>query len=269
MTLLAHLSDLHLLEADHGGRRGLARRRLAYLSAGRSHDAADRRRRALAALVRARRSGADHVLVTGDLTEDGIGAQFEVLAEVLHESGLAADRVTLLAGNHDAYDAPDAFARALAGPLAAYAATSTPGVPIVLDDATVLPMSTAVSQPYTLSTGALERPALDGAAALGREGKRGQRALVLAMHHPPQRLQNPVMQWFDGFRDHLAMGQILEEHDELHVLHGHLHEQTNRGVRPGATPRIFGIDAVVTGDTPVRCYRAAYGRLSPVQAVTA
>lgn len=266
MTLLAHLSDLHLLEADHGARRGLLRRRLAYLSAGRPHDAADRRRRALAALTEARRSGADHVVVTGDLTEDGIPAQFEVLAEVLFESGLAPEKVTLLAGNHDVYDAPDAFARALAGPLAPYARNSAPGVLQVIGDVALLPLSTAVSQPYHLSAGSMERAELTRADALGRDGRGGRRTAIVAMHHPPHRRQNPVMQLFDGFRDHRALGQILEEHDGLCVLHGHLHEQADRGVRPGARPRIFGIEAVVSGAAPVRCYRAEHGHLLPLAA---
>lgn len=267
MTHIAHLSDLHLLEAKHGARRGLSRRRLAYLSAGRPHDAADRRRRALGALLAARRSGADHVLVTGDLTEDGIDEQYEVLAEVLHESGLSPTSVTLIAGNHDVYASRDAFARALEGPLAAYAETSTPGVPVVLRDLSVLPVSTAMPQPYHFSAGSIERPAIESTAAFARDSKRGGRALVVAMHHPPKRRANPVMQWFDGFRDHVAVQVILEAHDHVHVLHGHTHEVSDHGVRPGATPRIFGTDAVVTCEAPVRYYEASHGRLVPASGV--
>ena len=264
MTHLAHLSDLHLLEARHGARRGVDRRRLAYLSAGRPHDAVERRRRAVHALQAARRSGADHVLVTGDLTEDGIDEQFEVLAEVLHEGGLPPSQVTLLPGNHDAYSAGGAFARALAGPLRAYAETSTPGVPVVLRDVALLPMSTAIPQAYQISAGSIDRPALESAAKLASDGRRSGLALVLAMHHPPQRRAIPLMQWIDGLRDHEAVGAILAEHDHVHVVHGHLHEAMDRGVRPGATPRIFGTEAVVNGAAPVRFYLAQHGRLFPV-----
>jgi 3',5'-cyclic AMP phosphodiesterase CpdA len=264
MTHLAHLSDLHLLEPEHGLRRGLPRRRLAYLSAGRRHDAEDRRRRALHALTAARKSGADHVLVTGDLTEDGIEAQYEVLAEVLDASGLAPERVTLLPGNHDLYAAGDAFAKALAGPLRAFAATSTPGVPVTLRDAAVLPVSTAVAQPYQLSAGAVGAPALESVTQLAEATRRSGRALILAMHHPPAKRAMPLMQWIDGLRDHAAMRAVLAAHDHVHVVHGHTHEATDEGVRPGATPRIFGTEAVVTSDTPVRFYHARHGRLWPV-----
>lgn len=264
MTHLAHLSDLHLLEAHHGARRGADRRRLAYLSALRPHDAADRRSRALAALVEARRSGADHVLITGDLTEDGLPVQFELLAEVLHESGLPPSKVTLLPGNHDAYTGATAFAEALSGPLRAYAETSTPGVPVVLRDVAVLPLSTAIPQSYAFSAGAVDRPALDSADRFAADHKKGGRAVVLAMHHPPQRRAAPLMQWIDGFRDHRALGAILETHDHLHVVHGHVHETRDRGVRPGAAPRIFAVDAVVTAETKVRHYHARHGRLVPL-----
>lgn len=264
MTYLAHLSDLHLLEARHAARRGLEWRRLTYLSTGRPHDAADRRRRAVRALQVARRSGADHILVTGDLTEDGIDEQFEVLAEVLHESGVSPSKVTLLPGNHDLYAEGGAFLRALAGPLRAYAETSTPGVPVMLRDVALLPVSTAIPQPYTMSAGAIERPSLESAEKFARDGKRSGRAVVLAMHHPPQRRAIPLMQWIDGLRDHQAMGALLAEHDHVHVLHGHLHEVMDRGVRPGATPRIFGTEAVVNGEAPVRFYHVRHGRLFPV-----
>jgi 3',5'-cyclic AMP phosphodiesterase CpdA len=268
MMHLAHLSDLHLLEAGHADRKGLERRRLAYLSAGRSHDATDRRHRALRALRAARSSGADHVLVTGDLTEDGIDAQFEVLAEVLLESGLPSEQVTLLPGNHDVYAAPDAFARALRGPLAAYAATSTPGVPLVLGDVVVLPLSTAMPQPYQFSAGAIERPEMESAATLAKDEMRLRRAMVLAMHHPPRRHAVGLWHWIDGLRDHAALSALLAQHDHLHVVHGHTHEASEHGVRPGAAPRIFGTDAVVTGEAPVRFYHAEHGRLWPVAAPT-
>lgn len=260
MTRIAHLSDLHLLEEDHAERRGLLRRRLAYLTLGRPNHAEKRRRRAIHALRSAR--GADHVMITGDLTEDGLDRQFQILAEVLAESGLPPAQVTLIPGNHDAYDDGAAFARALAGPLRAYAPTSTTGVPFFLGDAAVLPMSTAFSQPYTRSAGAIEGRELEAAARVAEQARLAGRALVLAMHHPPQR-RLPVMQWIDGLAQHAEVGRLLEAHDHAHVLHGHTHEAIDRAVRPGASPRIFSTAAVVDGEAPLRFYRARHGRLWP------
>lgn len=262
MTQLAHFSDLHLLEADHQARRGVARRRLSYLTLGRPNDHEDRRRRASRALAVARASGADHVLITGDLTEDGLDAQFDVLAELLADSKLAPERITLLAGNHDAYVDRAAFARALLGPLRPYAATSTAGTPITLRDAVILPLSTAMAQPYTRSAGSIDVDALAAVEAIAAQSHREGRALVVAMHHPPKR-RFPVMQWIDGLVEHAAMGAILARHDHVHVAHGHIHTRTDHAVRPGATPRIFGAAAVVDAEAPVRFYEARHGRMWP------
>src|SRR5687768_5469477 len=125
MARIAHLTDLHLLEDDHRDRRGAGRLRLAYLSLARPLDAAARRLRAARALTEVRRSGADHLVITGDLTEDGVDAQFQVLADILAESRIPPSQTTLVPGNHDAYTDEGAWARALAGPLRAYAETST------------------------------------------------------------------------------------------------------------------------------------------------
>ena len=262
MTQIAHLSDLHLLEPDHADRQGVARRRLAYLTVGRPNDAARRRRRAVEVLVAARRSDADHVVITGDLTEDGIAPQFEILAEVLAESGIAPERVTLVPGNHDAYVDGEAFDRALRGPLSAYAATSARGVPVLLRDVAILPVSTAVLQPYTRSAGSIDGTALAAAARVAEQSRLEGRTLVLAMHHPPHR-RMPLWQWIDGLMEHAALGEVLERHDHVHVLHGHTHTAADRAVRPGATPRIFSTEAVVDSNAPLRFYHARHGRLWP------
>jgi 3',5'-cyclic AMP phosphodiesterase CpdA len=262
MTQIAHLSDLHLLEPGHAERQGVARRRLAYLTFGRPNDDVRRRRRAVEVLSAARRSGADHVVITGDLTEDGLDVQFDILAEVLAESRLPPSQVTLVSGNHDAYVDGSAFERALRGPLAAYAPTSTPGVPVVLRDATILPVCTAFEQPYTRSAGAIDDEALDAAANLAEQSRAHGRALVLAMHHPPHR-RFPVMQWIDGLVQHAAVGALLERHDHVHVLHGHTHATADRAVRPGATPRIFSTESVIDSRAPLRFYHARHARLWP------
>jgi 3',5'-cyclic AMP phosphodiesterase CpdA len=266
MTQIAHISDLHLLEPGHAGRRGVERRRLAYLTVGRPNDAARRRRRAARALEAARASLCDHVLITGDLTEDGLDEQFEILAELLAESGLPPEGVTLLPGNHDVYADGAAFERALRGPLSAFARTSAPGVPLFFRDAAILPLTTAFQQPYAWSEGSIVGHELEAAARIAEQSRLGGRALVLAMHHPPYRRFLP-WHWIDGLREHAAVGAILEAHDHVHVVHGHTHTAADRAVRPGATPRIFSTEAVVASAAPVRVYHARHGRLWPAARV--
>lgn len=263
MTQIAHLSDLHLLEEGHEARRGAERRRLTYISLGRPYDPQARRKRAAAALSASKRSGADHLVVTGDLTEDGLASQFTILAELLDASGWVPERVTLIPGNHDAYAGGGAWEIALAGPLAAYRATSTLSAPVRLAGMIILPLSTSLAQHYTRSSGGLAAGALASVEEAAAESRRSGEALVLAMHHPPRR--NPLLplQWIDGFRDHAALGTVLGAHDHLHVLHGHTHLAADYAVRPGAAPRIFSTEAVVDGAAPLRLYRARHGRLWP------
>src|SRR6266852_7741094 len=153
MATIAHLTDLHLLEDRHWLRDRWARARLSYLSFGRELDPSLRRQRFSRALAMARVAGPDHLLITGDLTEDGVDAQFEVLDELLAESRIPAEQITLVPGNHDAYVDQAAWGRALAGPLRRYAPTSTPGTIVRLPDAVLLPISTAMHQYWTRSAG--------------------------------------------------------------------------------------------------------------------
>jgi 3',5'-cyclic-AMP phosphodiesterase len=263
MTFIAHLSDLHLLEEGHEKRTGTAWRRLAYISLGRPKSASARRRRALDALVDARKTGAHHLVVTGDLTEDGLPEQFEMAASVLEESRWPADKVTLVPGNHDVYTDPDAWDRALEGPLRAYRATSSTGLPVHLPATVLLPLSTAFTQHYTRSAGTLRGHEVEAAGRAAEQARLAGSALVVAMHHSPRRHHVLPLQWIDGLLDHAALAPLLDAHDHLHVLHGHVHFASDKAVRPGATPRIFSTEAVVDGDKPLRIYRARHGKLWP------
>jgi len=111
---LAHLSDVHLLE-PRSGVYGLA---VQFVSVHRRLDAEARIAKLKRALATAVACGASHVVVSGDLTETGEPAQFELFAEVLHDSGVRPEDVTLVPGNHDAYGGVSAWRRAVEGPLA-------------------------------------------------------------------------------------------------------------------------------------------------------
>src|SRR5450432_2080609 len=104
ITRIAHISDVHLLAEPAQKRHDL---RVRFLSFGRVLDAAARIRKLKTALCKALRSGADHVLVSGDLTESGTPEQFETLASVLDELRIDPERLTLVPGNHDAYTSHD------------------------------------------------------------------------------------------------------------------------------------------------------------------
>src|SRR5688572_30610536 len=101
MRRIAHLSDVHILDASVATRRAHYRFATKLVSMGRAIDPTARRRRLARALHSAKESGADHVVISGDLTEVGEQVEFEQFAEVLHEAKLPDDSVTLVPGNHD------------------------------------------------------------------------------------------------------------------------------------------------------------------------
>lgn len=263
MTLIAHISDLHLLEDDHHTRTGASWIRLQYLTFGKPRSAATRRLRVRKLLDQALRAHADHLVVTGDLTEDGTIGQFESLARVLDDSGWAPSRVTLVPGNHDVYSHPDAWRDALEGPLQRYAATSEEGAVIPLPDACVVPLSTAFHQPVLRSAGALRKKAVDALSDWAALRSYDHQAIVLAQHHPPRGYTLSSMQWLDGLEGHEALHRVLSRHDHMHVLHGHTHESASRPIRAGGAHRVFSVDSAQSSGESLRLYRARYRRLWP------
>ena len=264
MTRIAHISDLHLVERAHATRRGLSDVRLRYLSFGRPIDFAARVARAREALRLALAARPDHLCITGDLTEDGTPAQFAVLAEVLHDAGVSPERTTLVPGNHDGYDDPRAFEMALAGPLAPFRETSTPGSVVVHDGAAVVAVSTLIPQSFARSAGAVDRAQLTHLALLAEDAWLRTRALVVAQHHPPMRHLAPGLQWLDGLERPEPLRGLVERHAHMHVLHGHTHAAADRAVGRGRDAQVFCVPAAVDTDEPVRVYEATEQRLRPL-----
>jgi 3',5'-cyclic AMP phosphodiesterase CpdA len=260
MTVVAHVTDLHLVERDHHRRGAAQKSRLLYLNSGRKLDPEVRLDHAREALRRAARC--DHVVVTGDLTEDGTEAQFELLAELLHESALAPERVTLVPGNHDIYERRDGFEHALEGPLRAFARTSALGQPLELGASTVLvPVSTAIPQRMLLSAGALahnDRAALD---RLARDPAVRGSTLLVAQHHPPLGHRNPIWNWIDGMAAAQRNASLLCNHAHMHVLHGHTHERKSLRVRLHGPEQVHSGAAVVMSSDHVRFYSVGGGEL--------
>jgi 3',5'-cyclic AMP phosphodiesterase CpdA len=264
MATIAQLSDLHLVE-DHYQERPLATRaRLSCLSFGRPIVPRERRERVARALADVKASGVDHLVMTGDLTEDGSPEQFEVLAEVLADARIPADRVTLVPGNHDAYDAADNYAAALRGPLRAYAPTSGILSPLVFRDVTLVPVSTAFHQSVLRSAGAVSASDLESLQRIVSDRSFRGRPLVFIQHHPPGRHFAAPLQWVDGLLEHAAFSAMTESTPHLHVVHGHTHRAVNRPVQPGEAPRIFSALAVVEREDALRLYDASPAGLTPL-----
>jgi len=264
MATIAQLSDLHLLEDSYANRSFGPRARLSYLSFGRRLDPDERKRRAADALEEVQARSVDHLLITGDLTEDGHFEQFEVLAELLADSRIPAERITLVPGNHDAYIDGGAFAAAMKGPLQPYAATSSIGTALRFRDVTIVPVSTAFHQSPLRSAGAIAPSELESLAAIANDPQLDGRPLVFAQHHAPGCLFNPLLQWIDGLSEHSVLRDLFNRCPHLHVMHGHTHHEANRTLSDGEAPRVFSAEAVVDGSSPLRLYEASPAGVSPL-----
>jgi len=263
MTRIAHISDLHILEDGHTLRSRSERLRLAYLSFGRPLDAEERRRRLARALAHVADAGADHLVITGDLTEDGTDAQLEVLADVLSEHGAHPDHVTIVPGNHDGYTDPGAWQRAIDGPLRDYARTSAASSVVVLDGAVLVAAHTMIGQRASSAAGELGGAQLQRIDHVARHFAGRRRAVVCVQHHGPVPRAIGPWQWLDGLRDHQAQRELLAKHAHLYVLHGHTHYAKDHALTSREPARVFSAAAVADSEAPVRLYEARDGELMP------
>ncbi|CAN5896854.1 metallophosphoesterase [soil metagenome] len=274
MARIAHLSDIHTLDPQL--RRSSARYRFAtkFVSLGRPVDPRARAKKLLRGLEAAKASGADHVVISGDLTEMGDASEFEHFANLLDEARMPEDSVTLVPGNHDAYTTPAALLRALDGPLKRYAAASAsePGKVIERGAIVLLPVDTSFFQSMVRSGGSFTNDAARAVQARIDDPGLRDRSIVLVMHHPPfEGRKNALTEWVVGLSGHTHLLDMLANNPRLQLLHGHLHRVVDRIVDLGkgvagvaARARIFGAPAVVDDaeDRPrVRLYDVRDGLL--------
>jgi 3',5'-cyclic AMP phosphodiesterase CpdA len=263
-TRIAHLSDVHMLDARPGRSRTEWSMRHRFLSFGRPLDVQGRRRKLAHALSAARRVGAAHVVISGDLTEVGSPGEYETLAEVLHESPFTPGRITLVPGNHDLYSMPNGWRWALDGPLSAFARTSAGDAGGVVECAGVnlLPVDVTFHQPVTRSAGLIGEEALSMLQRRAADPALGDRPLVMVQHHPPFVRKTSALHWVDGLIGAARLMTLLEKFRHLFVLHGHLHTVVNRVVGCGVA-RVLGATAVVDDrDAPrVRIFDVREGGL--------
>jgi 3',5'-cyclic AMP phosphodiesterase CpdA len=264
ITRIAHISDAHVLDPRPSRTRSGWSMRVRFLSFGRPLDAVGRRHKLKRSLDTAKRVGADHVVLSGDLTEIGAPGEYETLAEILHDSGIAPERMTLVPGNHDLYSAADGWRWALEGPLAAFARTSAREAGKVVDvaGASLLPVDATFHQPVTRSAGWLHDDALNAIERRAVDPRLAQRPLVVIQHHPPFVRTTSALHWIDGLIGARRMMAMLETFRHLWVLHGHLHHIVDRALACGVS-RIRGATAVVDDkdEARVRVYDVREGQL--------
>jgi 3',5'-cyclic AMP phosphodiesterase CpdA len=266
--VLAHLSDLHVTTPAPASPAELAGKRVLGWVAWRQHRRFQHHAFVLAALIDdLRRSGADHVGITGDLTQIGLAGEIEEAAGWLGRIG-DASQVSLVPGNHDAYGpsrAPDPWAawapymtsRDAAGldVAAGAGADRFPFARRVGASLAVVGVSSARPTAPWLATGrigAVQLARLE--SILRRLGEEGRSRVVLIPPPPVSAGQSRRRRLDDA----AALRAVLARAGAELVLHGHTHRAAfDRVPGPGAPIPVVGVSsASCAGPRPER--RARY-----------
>jgi 3',5'-cyclic AMP phosphodiesterase CpdA len=221
--LLAHLSDPHIGPMPRPRRKELLGKRVTgYLNWTRArayvHDM-DALADIVADLVAHR---PDHVAMTGDISNIGLLAEFQLARTWLEKLGPAPD-VSFVPGNHDAYvrgSIPD-----LAHVFAPWTKGDKPAPQTypylrIRDSVAMIGLSSGVPTPFFIAAGSLGRSQLECCERLLVETGRNNLTRIVMIHHPPLTRPSNVARGLADARDFESM---LKRRGAELVIHGHEH----------------------------------------------
>lgn len=234
MLRIAHVSDLHVLSA-----RGTEWRRILFNKriTGYANLIRQRgrvyRREYLAAVLAAAAERADHLVVTGDITNLALERELEEARSLLDGVARAVE-VTVVPGNHDLYlpaihdgrRFPHHFHPFLRGDLPELARDLPAGpFPCVKlrGPAAIIGLSTAVPRPPFVASGRVGGEQLEALEAVLAHPEVARRTPVVLVHHPPVDGRPRVLQLRDGLVDAERLRAVLSRLGRGLVLFGHLH----------------------------------------------
>ncbi len=219
---LAHLSDPHLPPLPAARLRELASKRaLGYLNWTRNRHKYHRREVLDALVADIHAQAPDHIAVTGDLVNIALEAEFAPSRAWLESVG-AAEHVTVIPGNHDAYvratkhRAAEAWSDYLRGDIdggnGAFPFLRRRG-PVVL-----IGVSSAVPTAPLMATGKLGAAQMQALDKLLAQLATEQAFRVLLVHHPLHSCSR-----VKRLTDSRQLRALINQHGVELVLHGHDH----------------------------------------------
>lgn len=234
MLRIAHVSDTHVLSL-----RGVEWHKLLFnkrltgqanllLHRGRVH-----RREYLLAVLEAAAAAADHVVVTGDITNLALESEYEEALKLL-EGVARTVEVTVVPGNHDIYlpsiqrerRFPHFFGRFLKTELPELALDLPAGpYPCVKlrGPTAIIALSSGVPRPPFVAAGYLGSAQRAALARVLVHPEVAKRTPVILVHHPPVDSRNYLARLRDGLVDAAALRDTLSPLTKGLVLFGHLH----------------------------------------------
>ncbi len=285
MFRIAHVSDLHVLSPHRvEWRRILVNKRITGYANLVAHRARVYRREYLLAVLSAAAAGADHVVVTGDITNLSLEREFEEARALL--DGVARNvEVTVVPGNHDVYLPSVHVARRFPHHFGAFLRSDLPELAREMETGAfpcvklrgpvaIIAHSSAVPRPPFVASGRLGATQLAALEQVLAHPEVTRRTPVVLVHHPPvdDRIRLRVLR--DGLVDAERLRAALALLARGLVLFGHLHVRVRRPVptAPGDLEAIAASGAALDNPNPaVRAGFNAYaieddGRLVAVEA---
>ena len=234
MLRIAHITDLHVL-SDRGvhWREMLLNKRITgwanvHLRRGRVH----RREYLLRVLEEATRA-ADHLVVTGDITNLALESEYEEARELLDGAAVSCE-TTVVPGNHDIYLPPIHRERRFQHHFGQFLRSDLPELALDLPagsfpcvklrgPAAIIALSSAVPRPPFIAAGFLGEEQLEALGRVLDQPEVRRRLPVILLHHPPVDERARWHQLRDGLVDGASMRRALAPLSRGIVLFGHLH----------------------------------------------
>ncbi|AWV89127.1 metallophosphoesterase family protein [Bradymonas sediminis] len=231
---LGHLSDLHVLKIEHPRPWHYLNKRIVggtnlLLKRSKSHSSS--------VVVRAldrlqNHCNVDHIAITGDLSNLALDSEFYESARILSSIPDAAQRVSVIPGNHDYYTHAAAREQRFEHYFAPYIQTDLPGYRndsaypychLRGDDVAIIGMNSAIPTPWFFATGRVEEEQLKTLAAMLDDPKVRDRFKVVMIHHHLLPFEHSKVEFTRRLINASEVLETLRRHDVDLAIHGHNH----------------------------------------------
>jgi 3',5'-cyclic AMP phosphodiesterase CpdA len=239
---IAHVSDVHVLSRlGAEWRRMLFNKRITgwanlVLRRGRVY-----RREHLRAVLEEAASRADHVVVTGDITNMAHESEYEEARRLLDEVARRVE-VSVVPGNHDIYLPAVGRERRFSHHFAPFVTSERASLAVSLPagdypfvklrgPAAIVGLSSAVPRPPFVSGGVLGREQLAALERVLALPEVASRTPVLLVHHPPVDARSRLARLRDGLLDADRLRPVVDRLSRGLLLFGHVHARSRVALR--------------------------------------
>lgn len=245
MLRIAHISDTHVFSPSGAHwREMLFNKRITGYANTLLRRSRVHRRDYLLAVMRAAAQDADHVVVTGDITNLALESEYEEARALLDVLGRSVE-VTPIPGNHDIYlpstdrdrRFPHHFASFLDSDLPQFALNLPAGpFPCVKlrGAAAIIALSSAVPRPPFIAAGYVGHEQLDQLTRVLEHPEVAKRTPVVLVHHAPIDSRRRWQRLRDGLVDADALRRTLMPLRRGLILFGHIHVRVRTTLRTNA-----------------------------------